>query len=811
MSGLKKALRVLCLLAAGAAFFYAVTTFDATRRDLPGWELLGACLVLCVLWQWRVNPEAGAPTARPVEPGGRVRAALGGLLALGGAALFVWASLELHHDWQGNFDKAWLGWLGGASVLAIGLDFAWGRWPSPSGLWSRTDLALALGLFAAGAALRFYGLSEFPGPYHVTQIEEMQIGAFGAKYLQGNRVRWEFLSHMWLSALGQNLFTNDLVSVRIPFVAVNSLKLIPLYFWLRWLVGRPGAVAGTALLACSGWDTMLSRIPTNQNELTTATAFMLLAGPARRGRPSAYVFLGLIAGYVTYEYIAYRPLAPLVLAGAGWLSINDRSVGWIRRLFRPLLIVAMTAAMAIPLFTSRLTQQVGRQYLDGWKRAEAQRYYREDADVWGRLDRRLQRSRQAYGSLFFTGDSATVRNVDRRPVLDRVTAGFFLAGLAYALSHWASGLVPLTLAGFLVTFTGTLIMTGNFDMARAGCNVSYVHAVAGFGTAGLAALLASLLGSLSWRQKAVAAVLAGFVAIAGTDNLRFLEEYWHSPVVRKSQHLELGYQTLWLAENVRPDEQIVGLSTRVHNVLLQHDASWLVKDGFEGIVVADLWSLIEELQKRPDQDLALYISADDAGGDVADFLRTIWPQLEFAYTEHPEWPGQGFYLAHVTAENPLDLDSPVLARNRCRSPLGEFVVHFAEAEDDHIAARFPFVDRSTWPHVLRMSLWHLRERATNVTMSLRFPFFIEERGVYMVRARARAGTASVTIDGHRRPGQPGATVNLEPGVHELLVEGDFQPAALEAEVSLEWRPPGPNRKFTLMPIYRLAPPDLDCG
>jgi hypothetical protein len=324
-------------------------------------------------------------------------------------------------------------------------------------------------------------------------------------------------------------------------------------------------------------------------------------------------------------------------------------------------------------------------------------------------------------------------------------------------------------------------------------------------------LLSSLLGTAWWRQKAVAVVLAAFVAIAGTANLRFLQEYWHSPVVRQAQHLELGYQTLWLAGKVRPGDQVVGLSTRVHNVLLGHDASWLAKDGFDGIAVADLWSMIDEMVKRSGKDLVLFVAAEDAGDEIVEFLESIWPQLEFEYSEHPERQGHGFYLARVEKEEPLDPDSPVLARYRCRSPLGEYVVHFQEAEDDRIPARFPFVDRSTWPQLLRGSLWHLQERATNVTFSLRFRFAIEEGGVYMIRARAWAGTASLTIDGHRRAGQPGATINLEPGVHEMLIEGDFQPAALEATLDLEWRPPGSGPDFTLMPIYELAPPDLDCG
>ncbi len=811
MSGLLVGLRFAGLLLAGGSFYYAISTFEQTRLDLPGWYFLGACLALCVLWQWRVDTRRPAEPLRSVEPGTWIRVSLGLALAIVGAGAFVWASAELYGDWQGSFDKSWLTWIGATTAIGVGLDVAWGRWPRPSGLWSRTDLALAMALFGLGAALRAYGLVEFPGPFHVSQIEEAQIGKYGYRYIVGDRIRWEFLSHMWLSALGQSLFSNDLVSVRIPFAVVNAAKLIPFYFWLRWLVGRPGAVVATALLACSGWDVMLSRIPTNQNELTAAVSFALLAGPARRGRPSAYVFLGLIGGYVSYEYIAYRPLTVFILVGATGLSLVDRSVGWGRRLFRPLVTLAIAALVAVPLMTGKLANRISSEYLNGWNRAYAQRYYSENTDRAGLLEKRVQRSRDAVGSLFFKGDSATVRNLDRRPALDPVTGAFLIAGVGYALSHWVWGLVPLSLVAFLVTFTGTLIATGNFDMARAGCNVVYVHALAGFGAAGLIALLRllplpRLLGSM-----AVVGSLSVLVAGAAYSNLDFLNSYWHSPKVRRAQHLELAYQTLWLDQNVRSDEKIIGLSARVYNVLLQHDASWIGSGRLEGEVFADLMSMLDEIEASSGQALALFVAAEAAGPAAVDYLSSIWPQLAFEYTEHPEWPGNGFYMAHVSADQPLESDTERLALARCRSPLGEFIVHFREDDDVRIPTRFPFVDRSTWPHRVRTTVSRRQGLVKNVTVRVRIPFSVEQRGVYLFRTVLREGTTMLSVGDKSMPGRSGLSVELEAGTHELRVTGDFLPTAYEAEMRLEWRRPGFDREYELMPIYRLPPPPTDLG
>jgi hypothetical protein len=812
MSPLSTAVRFACLVLAGAAYAHSVVSFDRTVLDVPAWKYLGASLLLSVAWQWRIPPLRPSVVPSAVVPGARWRIAVGIVLAVGGAAFFCWASLQLHRNWAGNFDVAWLTWVGSAATMAIGLDLAWGRWPRPSGLWSGADVAVVAGLFAADAALRAWGLVEFPGPYHVSQIEVAQVGNFGHQFLDGMRVRWEYLSHMWLSAVGQALFTNDLPSVRVPFAVVNALKLIPFYFALRWLVGRPGAVVGAALLACSGWDAMLSRIPTNQNELTAAVALALLAGPARRGRPSAYVFLGLIGGYVAYEYIAYRPLALFVVLGAGWLSLRDGSVGWPRRLLRPVVTLALVAAMAAPLFTAKLTSQVGYQYLDGWNRARGQEYYTKPADLWESVDRRLQRARVAFGSFVFRGDSAVVRNLDRRPALDRVTAAFVVAGIAFALSHWMAGLVPLSLFAFLVTFSGTLIATGNFDMARAGCNVIYIHTMAGYGAAGFASLLRGVFGgaAVGAGRIGVAAVLAICVAVAADSNLRFLTRYWRSPDVREASHLELAYQTRWLSDTVRPGEYVVGLSVRAFNVLMGNDASWMRASHVEGTVAADLWSMIEEIEKYRGRDLFLYVSAEGASALTVDLLESVWPQLRFDYAPHPLREIEGVYFGRLAKSESLAPDPPSLRAVRCRSARGEFVIHFKDAEARRFPTLFPFIDRATWPQIVRWSLYHGPERAENVSLHIRVPFAVEKPGNYTFRVRAREGRPTMSL-GRGLETPTSLADQLSAGVHELELKGDFLPTSAEPEVRLEWRGPDTNHKPELMPIFKIAPPHADCA
>src|SRR5262249_7944445 len=158
----------------------------------------------------------------------------------------------------------------------------------------------------------------------------------------------------WLSGFGIHYIGPTLMAMRIPFAVVSVLKTVPLFVWLRLAAGTAGALVGTALYVCSSWDIILSRIPNNQDALIVAAAFALLAGPAGRGRPSAYVWLGFFGGYVLYEYIAYRPLAGFVLAAATVLSLRDTSVSRPLRVARVLIVVAMIGSMATPLFLARL-------------------------------------------------------------------------------------------------------------------------------------------------------------------------------------------------------------------------------------------------------------------------------------------------------------------------------------------------------------------------------------------------------------------------------------------------------------------------
>ena len=371
--------RALLLL---AAFVAAAASPLLYRSSAIGksvaWGLLAAALCLGAAGCWRLSLP-GTALDGPSGPATPRRRRLGLGLALAGIALWIWAPWVLLSDWNTWFTPGWLAWVGGTILLGAGLDQAWARWQWPARPGLR--LGIVVGAMGAVAALyRFGTFYFFPAESHITQIEELQVGAMGSAYLRGWRQRWEYLSHAWLAAIGLWLGGPSLFAMRAPFAAVSVLKVVPLFLWLRFSAGNAAAVVGTALLAFSAWDVTYARVPTNQNAIVIAAAFALLAGPARRGRPSAYVWLGLLGGYVLYEYVGYRLVGLFAIAGGLVASLRHASDPWWARLGRPLLTMALIAVMGSTLYLHLTRTGQMHQYYDGWGRARANQTHYNAAD-----------------------------------------------------------------------------------------------------------------------------------------------------------------------------------------------------------------------------------------------------------------------------------------------------------------------------------------------------------------------------------------------------------------------------------------------
>lgn len=798
-------IRALLALVGVGAVGAALYSFQGLEAPPRGWWLLALGMALGACGQIGVEYPAPPPGPPPLAPS-RARFWLGGLLAVAGLGVWTAAVLTLLRGWVDGFDQAWAGWLMGAALLAVGTDLAWGVWPAPAErLWRRGPLLLALALVAVAAVYRLGNVADFPGEGAVTQIEDLQVGNFGQAFLNGYRLRWEYLSSTWLAALGIWLGGPTQLAVRVPFAAVSALKLLPIFAWLRLSVGTLGAAVGCALLAVSFWDTVLSRIPNNHNVLIVATAFALLAGPVRRGRPSAYVLLGFVGGYILHEYIAYRPLALWAVAGAAWWSLTDRGAGWPARIGRPLLTALLIASMIAPLFITRIPGEFRREYYDGWQRARGIMTYYNPDDTWEQwLQRRVVRAADAAELFVYQGDRSPVRNIKLLPLVDPVTAGLLALGIAGALAHALRPVLLLTLAGFVVHVLGTLVFTGNFDVARVGGSAGFAYVLAGIGAAGIAGALAAAWGRvgrlLAWAALAAA---VGWAAVWNTTNLR---AFWSSPEVRRAHRNNLAYLTIWVRDHRRPDERVLGVAPNYTNAIKSHDGIWLLGGRVPGELLSDVDSALRAWPKEPGPTLfVLFVERNT--DDVATYLHWLLPSLDFTVDRDPLTMGGDVAWARIPAM-PADLTAR-LAATACNGATADFAL-IGKAPDEVLARQrtvVPFIDRSVWPDQLLQQVPRLTP--TRMTVRIAAPITITTGGEYRFSLDTYGGSATLLIDGQRRDGHGFSPAPLTPGVHQLVVEGQF--ALITPSIGLRWSGPDTQDRQELVPLYRIATPSADCA
>ncbi len=804
--GLLRHLRAVCALGATLAAAGALYAFQGLDQPASGWWLIALTLVLAAAGQLGVRYPA-LPVPPLPQPAPPWRRQLGAVLVLVGVLVWALGVRRLLANWELGFDVAWSAWLVAVVLLGVGGDLLWGMWPRRQPrLCSGWPVAAALLLCGVAALYRLGNIADFPGEGTISQIEDLQVGGLGDFFLRGDRPRWrwEYLSSTWLAALGLWLGGPSQLAVRTPFAIVSALKLLPLFAWLRLSVGSVGALIGCALMAVSFWDVVLSRIPNNHNAFTTALAFALLAGPVRRGRPSGYVLLGFIGGYILHEYVAYRPLVLWVLLGAAWWSLADRAVSWPARVARPLITLALVVSMVTPLFVTRLPGEMRREYFDGWYRAKGYTaYYDTTLTLSQMVESRFKRARAAAELFVNRGDQSPHRNLRNLPLIDPLSAVLLLLGVAGAAVHGWRPVFALTLIGAIVHVAGTLVLTGNFDVARVGGAVAYVYALAGFGAAGLSASLAAAWGRVG-RALAVVALVAA-VGWAGWWNTENLREFWGSPQVRRAYHHPLSYLTIWIRDNLRPGERVLGVAPGLTYTVKSHDGIWLMGKRGVGELTSDVDSALQAWAAAPGPTLFL-LFAGPPTADLAAYLHWLVPGLEFSIVRGPFDSGSDLAFLHATAAPP-ELAAR-LASTRCRGAAGTFTVLGDGVTDVRGRQQVvvPLIARATWPAALMDRLDSLRAKRLSFVFAARFR--IDRGGEYRFGVDIYYGSARLRIDGQQADLYGYAPLVLEAGRHDLILEADLSPHA--PNLQLRWSGPDARGQQELMPLYRIAEPDPAC-
>jgi hypothetical protein len=800
---------LLALLAAGTVSA-GLYQFRVGRSEQYAWWLVAAGLVLAALGLSRIDP---APSPGPPRvPAGARRLGIGALLVLLGTGLWIWSTGRIYLNWQAGFDAAWSGWLASTVLLGIGLDLAWGRWPRDSGRrWPAWSIGVAVLLLAIAALYRLGNIKTFPGEAAITQIEDLQAGNMGDFYLHGDRLRWEYLGSTWLSALGIWWGGPSQMAMRVPFAVVSSLKAVPIFIWLRLSVGWVGALVGTALFAVSSWDTVLSRAPNNHHALIVAIVFALLAGPARRGRPSAYAWIGFLGGYILFQYIAYRPLAVFGLMGAAIWSFGDHSVGRVRRLLRPAMIAAMIASMLLPLFATRLHNAYLRQeYINGWNRAHGIRDYYDPTATWSQaLNRRVRRAADAARLFLVRGDRSPARNLaDQPPLIDPATSILLLLGIACAAVHLLQPLLGLPLFAFAVTFCGALILTGNFDVGRIGGATPYVYVLAGIGAAGFAEALRNAWGKTGRALSAL--LLAAAVAFSAFWCTNFLFELWGSPRVRLALRNNLAYITIWLRDHARPDERVVGIAPGYTNAITGQDGAWLRGRDIPGAIDWNIEGALETW-RREQGNVLFFVFAGPETEDTTAFLRWLLPSLHFDLDRDPLPAAKGDVAYMHTVGSPPRLNG-ALARWNCVGVEADYRLMGAGPDEvtKQLTRSVPLMGRSAWPRQLVQAVYRANPRPSAVRVDFESPFVVRKEGQYSFSLETYAANATLFVDGKQIDGRAQSSTTLAAGPHRIRLEGQYAPIPSLAVIRLLWSGPDSNGKRELMPFYRLVPPGPGC-
>jgi len=178
----------------------------------------------------------------------------------------------------------------------------------------RREILAWLVVFGLAVFMRVYLFGYFP-PADGAAFEEVQTGgvAYGILHLHARPL--EFPLTGYLPALAFRLWGESSFALRLPFLILGILTIIPFYLLLRELFEVEVALFGTLLLAVCRWHALASRIA---DELFLPIFFKVsllyfLVKGHKTGKVSHFFWLGVLTGYTFYAYTAYRVIPFFVL------------------------------------------------------------------------------------------------------------------------------------------------------------------------------------------------------------------------------------------------------------------------------------------------------------------------------------------------------------------------------------------------------------------------------------------------------------------------------------------------------------------
>ncbi len=346
-----------------------------------------------------------------------------------------------------------------------------------------------------------------------------------------------------MALVGRNLLALRLVAVffNLGAVAVTGA-------WARRALGRPAALLAAALMSVSFWPVAAAREALRAGMMPffaagAAVFFWLMVRRARQQRPIRWL---LVAGFTLcltatlYNYLAARAwwlLFPLFLL---YLALTHRRD--LRLLWRPTVVGLLLAGLlTVPMFV----------YLQQHPEAQT-RLQMLDSTLTRALRGELAPLlRNMSGALLAfvwpgAGDQFLAYNLPGRPVLNGLSALFFVAGLGVSLSRWRRPAYAFLLFWFGVGIAPSLLTGPTANTTRNAGAMPAIYLLAAVGFVGLAQILRQ-------RRPRLAPAVWGAAALwllltAGLTADAYFRRWGQNPDVREAYQQTLVRQMAYLDE-----------------------------------------------------------------------------------------------------------------------------------------------------------------------------------------------------------------------------------------------------------------------
>jgi hypothetical protein len=559
--------------------------------------VLGAIAAALLLGKPRDDRSVTLTTAASTARLGRV----GLVIGAAGVGILYWGVYLLATDWQDSFGTGALLLLAGVAIWCIGLAVAEGTPPPPVNAvpWVRWELVAFLAIVAVGFFLRFYRYAEFPPPGGFCAVEEPQSGQAAYNILTRDSRPWEFVIDRWMGVLGFTLYGMSPTGLRLPFMFVSALTIIPFYLLVRELVSRPAALLATALFASCRWHLFYARLAHNIFPTTCIVVVLLwlCVRVHKRGGLAAYPLIGFLSALTLYSYAGYRGTSlfvglflfiSLVIHVRRWRRATDPearlvAAGILRQQLAGFSLAAVAAAALLIVLGAQLRNNPTFFFEAMVRATDDSTYYSTDPNVV--INQRINRIKDTLAMFSHRGDDSETFNLPNTPMLDPVSGVLLAIAVVYCVvwgKHRLQGFYALM---FLVLLVMGTIFVHNFDIRRLQGIIPLIFVLEAY----LADRLGQVFsGRLGRGGRPVAAVLGvAAVGLAFADNFNvYVRRAMNDPIVLRTFMNVYTLPIRYL--HTLPDNAYFMLVSDQTNFFTPSDYEWWRGTRVPGSVTSDL-------------------------------------------------------------------------------------------------------------------------------------------------------------------------------------------------------------------------------